>query len=68
MFRFVASLFGCSHRRCTFPITSTRKAGEASRAKGRGSHDTYIVCLDCGQEFAYDWQRMKLGRRATNAA
>ena len=21
---------------------------------------TYIVCLDCGKEFAYDWQQMKV--------
>jgi RNase P subunit RPR2 len=68
MFRFVASLFGCPHRRCTFPITSSKKAGAGSQANGRGSHATYIVCLECGQEFPYDWKRMKLGRRATTAA
>jgi hypothetical protein len=21
---------------------------------------TYVVCLDCGQEFPYDWNAMKL--------
>jgi predicted protein tyrosine phosphatase len=21
---------------------------------------TYVVCLDCGKEFAYDWQEMKV--------
>ncbi|HET9742748.1 MAG TPA: hypothetical protein VFQ00_08365 [Terriglobales bacterium] len=21
---------------------------------------TYVVCLDCGKEFPYDWQEMKL--------
>jgi hypothetical protein len=21
---------------------------------------TYVVCLDCGKEFAYDWQAMKV--------
>ena len=21
---------------------------------------TYVVCLDCGKEFAYDWQSMKV--------
>jgi RNA polymerase subunit RPABC4/transcription elongation factor Spt4 len=20
----------------------------------------YVVCLDCGKEFAYDWQEMKV--------
>ena len=21
---------------------------------------TYVVCLDCGKEFAYDWRQMKI--------
>ena len=21
---------------------------------------TYVACLDCGKEFAYDWQEMKV--------
>ncbi len=21
---------------------------------------TYVVCLDCGKEFAYDWKQMKV--------
>ena len=21
---------------------------------------TYVVCLDCGKEFAYDWKEMKV--------
>jgi hypothetical protein len=25
------------------------------------SKGTYVVCLDCGQEFAYNWQDMKVG-------
>lgn len=50
------SLFGCSHRRTTFPITPARKAGFTNSSKG-----TYVVCLDCGQEFAYNWKDMKVG-------
>jgi len=22
---------------------------------------TYVVCLDCGKEFAYDWKAMRVG-------
>lgn len=22
---------------------------------------TYVVCLDCGKEFAYDWNAMRVG-------
>ena len=57
MLQFVSSLFGCAHRRCTFPITA-RNSARASLA-GKPSAGTYIVCLDCGKEFAYDWQKMK---------
>jgi hypothetical protein len=46
------ALFGCSHQRTTFPLTPGRKNG-ASR--------TYVVCLDCGKEFAYNWADMRIG-------
>ena len=55
MFRFGGSLFGCSHSHCTFPITATVQRAVAS---------TYVVCLDCGKEFPYDWQKMKRGASA----
>lgn len=55
MLQFVASLFGCTHNHCTFPMTSRKAAGEA----GKPARKTYFVCLDCGKEFAYDWQKMK---------
>jgi hypothetical protein len=66
MFRFVASLFGCTHHHCTFPITA-KKLG-AALPEGQPSSNTYIVCLDCGKEFVYDWQRMKVGAAANHAA
>ncbi len=54
---FLNSLFGCSHKRTSFPITPAKKSGFSSgTAKG-----TYVVCLDCGKEFGYDWQGMRVG-------
>ncbi len=56
----IDSLFGCSHHRITFPITikATQRTNPASPT------GTYVVCLDCGGEFEYDWKEMKiLGRR-----
>ncbi len=50
-------VFGCSHKRCSFPITVRGKQRRSAAASLTG---TYIVCLDCGQEFAYDWNEMKL--------
>ena len=45
------SLFRCSHPRTTFPMTPARRTG-VSR--------TYVTCLDCGQEFNYDWKSMQI--------
>jgi hypothetical protein len=73
MFRFVRSLFGCAHHHCTFPITQ-RKSGKAALSHAAAGSDeqeartTYVVCLDCGKEFFYDWQRMRLGRSVRSAA
>jgi hypothetical protein len=25
--------------------------------------NTYVACLDCGKEFAYDWKTMQLGEQ-----
>ena len=48
------ALFGCWHKRMSFPIT---KRGRR-RSAGASESGTYVVCLDCGREFAYDWQKM----------
>jgi hypothetical protein len=50
-------VFGCSHKRCSFPITVRGKQHRSPAASLTG---TYVVCLDCGQEFGYDWDEMKL--------
>lgn len=55
------SLFGCSHQRTTFPLTPGRRMAPAAHR-----HGTYVVCLDCGQEFAYDWKAMRLGEPVTS--
>lgn len=45
----IDSLFGCSHRRTTFPITPKRAVRPGA----------YVTCLDCGKEFAYNWTEMR---------
>lgn len=52
-------LFRCQHRRTTFPLTPARskKGGES----GDKHAETYVVCLDCGKQFIYDWEKMRLG-------
>ena len=56
LIRLLNSLFGCSHRRTTFPITPVRRIGFTNSQKG-----AYVVCLDCGREFGYNWSEMKVG-------
>ncbi len=50
-------LFGCSHKNFSFPITKRRGERNSPATSVTG---TYVVCLDCGKEFAYDWQQMKV--------
>lgn len=52
-------MFGCSHKRCSFPITTR---GAKRRSPAASVTGTYVVCLDCGQEFPYDWKAMKVVR------
>ncbi len=51
-------LFGCLHRHTSFPITMRPGTGQTRL------HDTYIVCLDCGREFPYSWDEMRIVREA----
>ena len=53
----------CSHRKITQPFTAStaRVANGDWEAVGAGpSH--YVVCLECGKKFAYDWERMRIVR------
>jgi len=56
---FLDVLFGCPHKKLSFPITvrGARKRTSASSVTG-----TYVVCLDCGHEFPYDWNEMRVVR------
>jgi hypothetical protein len=56
MFNVFDVLFGCCHKRLSFPITTkNRRHLEAAEVTG-----TYVVCLECGKEFPYDWHRMQV--------
>jgi predicted transcriptional regulator len=51
-------LFGCWHKNYSFPIT-TKKTNN-NRSHAASVTGTYVVCLDCGKEFPYDWNQMKV--------
>ena len=54
--RVLRLLFRCSHKRLTLPMTPMTKSGA-------GTGRPYVVCLDCGGQFAYDWKEMRVGER-----
>lgn len=53
-------LFRCKHRSLSRPITPVNlpQSGAA----------TYVVCLDCGKQFVYDWKEMRIGPRVDQTA
>jgi hypothetical protein len=55
--RLFDAVFGCRHSRYSFPVTIR---GRARRPQAAVLTGTYVACLDCGREFPYDWQEMKV--------
>ncbi len=58
-------IFGCWHRHLSFPITwkGGRRRPDAAFPNG-----TYVVCLDCGRKFPYDWGEMRIIDSTTEPA
>lgn len=52
---FLNLLFRCSHRHLTRPLTRVSDPG------GRQG-ESYVVCLDCGKQFVYDLDQMRIGK------
>jgi hypothetical protein len=48
-------VFRCSHRRLTRPVTAVSRGGVPQGG-------AYVVCLDCGKQFAYDTTKMHIGK------
>ena len=48
-------LFRCAHRHLTRPFTPIDEQGVPHG-------QTYVVCLDCTKQFAYDLTEMRIGR------
>ncbi|HEY9142100.1 MAG TPA: hypothetical protein VIN93_14480 [Bryobacteraceae bacterium] len=48
-------LFRCPHRRLTRPVSPITKAGQPQS-------QCYVVCLECGKQFEYDLNKMRIGK------
>ena len=57
--KMMDAVFGCRHSRYSFPMTIRAGSRRTPTATRTG---TYVVCLDCGREFNYDWQEMHVAK------
>lgn len=61
MERFLfAFFFGCFHKKTTFPMTLSERGID-----GEVIQVTYVTCLTCGEELAYNWDKMRIEGRLT---
>jgi RNA polymerase-binding transcription factor DksA len=52
-------LCGCEHTgQYSWPLTL--KAKDRNKIPAATVTGTYVVCLNCGKELPYDWQKMKI--------
>jgi transcription elongation factor Elf1 len=51
-------LFGCTHANTSRVFTVRLKKWPRTVKR------TYVCCLDCGQEFSYDWQNMRIAKES----
>lgn len=58
--KLLDAFFGCWHNNLSFPITVRSNSRNSRRSPAASLTGTYVVCLDCGKEFAYDWREMKI--------
>lgn len=52
----------CSHRNLSQPFAASTAARRTSSGWDMPSPATehYVVCLDCGRKFEYDWAKMRV--------
>ena len=55
--KLLDAFFGCWHNNLSFPLTARSGSRRNAAASLTG---TYVVCLDCGKEFAYNWREMRI--------
>ena len=59
----------CSHRKISQPFATYNAAASRSvnsdwdRPETQASAQHYVVCLECGKKFEYDWNNMRVVSR-----
>jgi hypothetical protein len=55
----------CSHRKLSKPFAAESDNGYKAAdwmPVGASGPSHYVVCLDCGKKFSYDWSNMRVVR------
>lgn len=64
MLKKVLQIFACRHKHTSVPFPAMMAApGSAALEKDVEQPvtcDHYVVCLECGRRFSYDWSQMRL--------
>jgi len=56
----------CRHRHTSKPFAAASvSAGRNADWEPIGQGGHYVVCLDCGQKFDYDWRTMQVVRKVS---
>jgi hypothetical protein len=56
----------CRHRHTSKPFAAaSASVGRNSDWEPIGEGGHYVVCLDCGKKFTYDWSRMQVVRKVS---
>ena len=54
----------CRHRKMSQPFSAAApvasSSGDWNNVSAPATH--YVVCLECGRKFQYDWQKMRVVR------
>ncbi len=52
----------CRHRHLSHPFAAASPSPRSDDwdSIGQGAAEHYVVCLDCGRKFAYDWSNMRV--------
>jgi len=55
----------CSHKKLSQPFAASPTTGRRSSSSSNwdtpaAASSHYVVCLDCGRKFEYDWSNMRM--------
>lgn len=58
----------CAHKKISQPFASYSSAPSSTnsdwdRPSSQSSAQHYVVCLECGKKFEYDWNKMRVVSR-----